>query len=543
MAAWDALDNAQEKAIRRADGRSACSVESADQWCERAGADRAIDILLGGFGPLNGQNAKGIELQTLMWSGTADAKLVVSKRELLTDLPSPTWIARDGDMLYAVLENTSEVASLRIVRNDKGGNDAGYCCNDEHYDNGQACGEYGDAKPRAAGLSRDGQHGDGRGGNVRDRHVRLEQTSRVRVQGDGPTHAAVAIDDEGHRHLIVANYGDGSLCVHRLDEQGRILPGNQLLQGEGHGPLPAQDGPHAHWVLPLPDGRVLTTDLGADRIYVHRWEHGALRRSGEVRLAPGTGPRDMHLMPTNGRGWRVAVVNEWGCSVTVLAGGETMPSVGPSAAPQPQPQPNESGALDRLLGNDGVQAVQTTSLGGDDIDQAASLAYVPFELLGGKMRSDRDSGHGSAVRIGRSAQPDDSARRDDAVLPESNVHRNTAVQKDGDSHCGENVRMDERLTDGCGIVYIGLRGSDRVVALSWDGERFARLADPGVKDWRGRGTACGGSRPRQLVAWGTLLLAADEASNNLAAFDLSGTFEPRLIAQLEADSPTVILQI
>ncbi|MCI1224480.1 lactonase family protein [Bifidobacterium sp.] len=393
-------------------------------------------------------------------------------------------------MLYAVLENTGEVASLRIVRNDGGGRGAGCRCNDEHRDNGRVCGGRDGAKDCADNLNRDGHDGDD--GDARGRNVRLEQTSRITVQGDGPTHAALAIDDEGHRHLIVACYGDGSIGVHRLDEQGRILPGNQLLEGEGHGPLPAQAGPHAHWILPLPDGRVLTTDLGADRVYVHRWEHGTLRRSAAVRLAPGTGPRDMHLMPTNGGGWRVAVVDEWGCTVTVLAGVFEQ-DFGQDTVPQPQAGDADAG--DHAFADGGVRVVQTISLGGDAIDQAASLAYVPSGRLG------------------------------DAV------------------HCGETARAEGHVTDGCGIAYVGLRGSDRIVALLWDGERFARLTDPGVNDGRGRGTPCGGSRPRQLVAFGTLLLAADEASNNLAVFDIEDAGEPCLVARFDADSPTVILRV
>jgi len=66
----------------------------------------------------------------------------------------------------------------------------------------------------------------------------------------------------------------------------------------------------------VPDGRVLTSDLGADRVYVHHWEHGELVREGEVVLEPGTGPRDQHLLPVASddlaHDWRVAVVGEWG---------------------------------------------------------------------------------------------------------------------------------------------------------------------------------------------------------------------------------------
>ncbi|MGO1260291.1 MAG: lactonase family protein, partial [Bifidobacterium mongoliense] len=230
-----------------------------------------IDMLVGGFGPLNGQNSRGVERYRLVRGvGEAD-DVALDHLGLLVPLASPTWLAREGDMVYAVLENTGEIASLRLVRETGGW------------------------------------------------HAVVEGT--VPVRGSGPTHAAVAVDDRGVRHLIAANYGDGSLSVHGMGADGVVGAAEQWLEGEGGGPLPAQQGPHAHWVLPLPDGRVLSTDLGADRIRVHRWSDGRLVRTGAVRLKPGTGPRDMHLLPTRSDGWRVAVVDEWGCGVTVLRGG------------------------------------------------------------------------------------------------------------------------------------------------------------------------------------------------------------------------------
>jgi 6-phosphogluconolactonase len=433
--------------------------------------DERMDILVGGFGPLNGQTCKGIERfaltvdahnassaakcedeaeverETEGGNGCNDSNTIrVLRRDVLADLPSPTWLERDGDMLYAVLENTGEITSLRIECDDDG--------------------------------------------------LRLRELSRVPVQGDGPTHAAIAVDDEGQRHLVVADYGDGSIAVHPIGDDGGAMHGTQLLRGEGHGPLPAQAGPHAHWVLPLPDGRVLTTDLGADRIYVHQWDHGALRRIGAVMLAPGTGLRDMHLMPTNDGGWCVAVVGEWGDSVTLLA----CDDVSKGSAEHGHEGGHEH---ERDTGGDGIRVVQTVDLGGDPGDQAASLAYVS-----------------SAAVL--AARPDGSARA---------------------AHSAGSARPGESTPTAAGFAYIGLRGSERIITLAWDGERFARLAEPETPGWRGRGILCGGKRPRQLVAFDTLLFAADETSNNIAVFELLATGEPCERAHFDADSPTVIVRV
>jgi 6-phosphogluconolactonase (cycloisomerase 2 family) len=432
-----------------------------------------MDILVGGFGPLNGQTCKGVERFALTvdahnasstakcedkaeverevegGNGCNDSDTIrVLRRDVLAELPSPTWLERDGDMLYAVLENTGEIASLRIE------------CDDDE--------------------------------------LRLRELRRVPVQGDGPTHAAIAVDDEGQRHLVVADYGDGSIAVHPIGGDGGAMQGTQLLRGEGHGPLPAQAGPHAHWVLPLPDGRVLTTDLGADRIYVHQWDHGVLHRIGAVILAPGTGPRDMHLMPANDGGWCVAVVGEWGDSVTLLA----CDDVSGSSAEHGHERELEC-EHEHAAGSDGIRVVQTIDLGGDPGDQAASLAYVPLAAA-------------------LAARPDGSAR---------------AARSSGSARSGESAPT------AAGFAYIGLRGSERIITLSWDGERFARLAEPETPGWRGRGILCGGKRPRQLVAFDALLFAADETSNNIAVFNLLATGEPRERAHFDANSPTVIVRV
>ena len=249
-----------------------------------------------------------------------------------------------------------------------------------------------------------------------------------------------------------------------------------MLRGEGHGPLPAQECPHAHWVQPLPDGRVLTSDLGADRIYVHHWEHGELIREGAVTLAPGTGPRDQHLLPVDSddsaHDWRVAVAGEWGGTVTLIG-----------------PEPGHDA---KHFDNGTIRVLQTVSLGPDALpkpDQAASLAFVPWNALQGNA---------------------------------------------GATATSEGI---------AGLAYVGLRGSERIVTLLWDGKRLTRLDEPDVLGWRGRGIDCAGSRPRHLLAIGNLLLAANEASNNVAIFRLSADGEPNLDATLPSGAPTVFVRL
>jgi 6-phosphogluconolactonase (cycloisomerase 2 family) len=125
--------------------------------------------------------------------------------------------------------------------------------------------------------------------------------------GSYPCHAAFLDDDT----VAVACYGDGAIVVARHGEQAPA----QRIDGSGSGPLPAQEGPHAHHVHVLPDGRVLTLDLGADRLHVHeRGADGLLSRVDSLALPAGTGPRDLHALPSG----ELALLGEWSCEVLVL---------------------------------------------------------------------------------------------------------------------------------------------------------------------------------------------------------------------------------
>lgn len=438
----------------------------------------AMNVLVGGFGSLHGQNSPGIERFVYEDDapgrgrvrevrdgasisshphGAPDAadctegSVSLTNRGVLASLPSPTWLCHDADIVYVVLEDSDEVASLIL-----------------------------------------GKDGDG---------VRLRLRSRIVTTGKGPTHAAVAVDDLGGRHLLVANYGNGALSVHSLAEDGGMMPAAQTFEGEGSGPLPAQEGPHAHWILPLPDGRVLSTDLGADRIYVHAWDCGTLQRIGTIRLKPGTGPRDMHILPTplarSSRDWTVAVVCEWSCEVIVL---------------RPQGSPLDEDC--------GIRAVQNVPLGALSGDQAASLAYMPLSVLR------QSEGAGGA----------DAAARD----PE------------GCAHCDPGSDSDREGGAIQGYAYVGLRGSDRIVALSYAGGSLVRMergsspeagVSPDDAEWVDRGVSAAGSRPRQLCRIGGCIVAANEASNELSVFRVGPGGYPRLAGRFPANSPTVLVPL
>ena len=122
--------------------------------------------------------------------------------------------------------------------------------------------------------------------------------ARFGTGGRWPCHIGVYGDT-----VVVANYFDGTVTV---------LGGETVQPEPGSGPVPAQDGPHAHATVQIAPGVILSADLGADRIVVYSLADGVLTRTGFVGLPPGTGPRDFLV---NGR--YLYILGEHSRSVTV----------------------------------------------------------------------------------------------------------------------------------------------------------------------------------------------------------------------------------
>lgn len=149
----------------------------------------------------------------------------------------------------------------------------------------------------------------------------LHELNRDTSHGDGPCY--ISTDVPG-RYVLVANYGDGTLSVYPLAEDGHIQPSSDVLTSSGSGSDPdRQDGPHAHMIAPAPDGHhVLATDLGLDTITVYELDTnlGQLNLSpGENAVAhaePGSGPRHFAFAAD---GVTVYVINELNSTIDVYA--------------------------------------------------------------------------------------------------------------------------------------------------------------------------------------------------------------------------------
>ena len=128
--------------------------------------------------------------------------------------------------------------------------------------------------------------------------------------GTAPCHL---VPDRDNRHVLVANYGSGSVAVLPVGSDGRLGAATDVVQHTGRSVNPdRQTGPHAHCVTLDPANRfAFVCDLGLDKILTYRFDaqRGTLTPGDPAFTAvkPGAGPRHMVFRPD---GRFAYVVNE-----------------------------------------------------------------------------------------------------------------------------------------------------------------------------------------------------------------------------------------
>ncbi|UYO96975.1 lactonase family protein [Microbacterium sp. M28] len=242
---------------------------------------------LGGYGAGMDGSADGIGLL----AGDAQSATALAYRGAVAEAPSPSWLARHSrlDVVYAALEGDAAV---------------------------QAFVRTGESKLAPLG-------------------------ERVPV-GESVCHLAVAPSGQ---YLVASCYGDGKVVRIGLDADGRPVPdavdkaaalraalfgedpdsGAAPRAGVGAAASDPYDTPvgteprvsHAHAAAFLPDGRIVTTDLGFDLVRFWRPTATGLALDHEVVLPRGTGPRHMVVHPSG----HLHVVTEYSCEVFTLAAG------------------------------------------------------------------------------------------------------------------------------------------------------------------------------------------------------------------------------
>jgi 6-phosphogluconolactonase len=136
--------------------------------------------------------------------------------------------------------------------------------------------------------------------------------------GTGPCHLVL---DQERRHLLIANYGSGSVSVLPVGGDGRLGAATDVVQHAGKSINPdRQSGPHAHCVTMDPANRfAFVCDLGLDKVLAYRFDAQLGKLTpGEPAFTPltaGAGPRHMVFRPD---GRFAYVVNELNSTIAAF---------------------------------------------------------------------------------------------------------------------------------------------------------------------------------------------------------------------------------
>ncbi|VVN12719.1 lactonase family protein [Pseudomonas fluorescens] len=142
----------------------------------------------------------------------------------------------------------------------------------------------------------------------------LSLINQVQSLGNEPTHSSLSGEAS---HLLVSNYSvaedpGGTLAVLPVDADGKLQPVVQMSSHPASRVNPErQMSAHVHSTVSSPDGRyVFSNDLGADRIFVYRFDPKAnpdlpltAAKPASVQLPPGSGPRHLLFSADGKHAW------------------------------------------------------------------------------------------------------------------------------------------------------------------------------------------------------------------------------------------------
>ena len=273
------------------------------------------------------------------------------------DMPNPSYLAVDGDKVYAVSEMPDASASVWAWRV---GN----------------CGfEFLNSQPTGVFSGED---------------------STALVHGEDPCYVST-----NGRFLAVANYSGGSLGMYRLQENGAIAPLDSLLiSGIGGPDLSRQETPHVHCAVFSPDGKYLFfSEFSADEI--GRLDVSPLGVRNYCRAAtlhPDSGPR--HLL-FDASGEHLYVIGELSGDITVYdyADGSLREKQVIKAD-----RMDARGAADIHFSPDGKFLYASLRLRGDgivvfEVGPGGILAYVGFQATGPHPRNFNITPNGRYVLV------------------------------------------------------------------------------------------------------------------------------------------------
>ena len=142
-----------------------------------------------------------------------------------------------------------------------------------------------------------------------DGSLKLVNRQKLSLSATAPRHAAVSPDG---RALVVAVHGGGAYNVLPLGKDGSLGAVSGILKETGSGPRDVQRSAHPQMVVFDRAGRVVSADLGSDRLSVLKLDTARLSVAGRCAALAGEGPRQVAIHPD---GRLLFVANELDASV------------------------------------------------------------------------------------------------------------------------------------------------------------------------------------------------------------------------------------
>src|SRR6266851_6440487 len=139
--------------------------------------------------------------------------------------------------------------------------------------------------------------------------LKLVNRQKLSLSATAPRHAAVSPDG---RALVVAVHGGGAYNVLALGKDGSVGAVSGILKETGSGPHDKQRSAHPQMVVFDCAGRVVSTDMGSDRLSVLTLDTARLSIAGRYAAQAGDGPRHIAFHPD---GRLLFVANELDASV------------------------------------------------------------------------------------------------------------------------------------------------------------------------------------------------------------------------------------
>ncbi len=145
---------------------------------------------------------------------------------------------------------------------------------------------------------------------------KLTSMNTVPSKGAAPCHLSI---DKTGKFLLAANYNGGSVGMFPIGANGHLAEASSMIQHQGKGVGPRQQGPHAHSINVAKGNKfAIAADLGTDEVITYRLDAkaGKLAPQSKVKLKDGSGPRHFAFHPSDKYGYSI---NELASTVTAFS--------------------------------------------------------------------------------------------------------------------------------------------------------------------------------------------------------------------------------